>query len=76
MNYTSIKNERNALKKILYMFVCQDEDLEKAYEGDKFMEEVVKIAKEISGKEKIPLYLSEDEIRRLDREEAVLQGKK
>ena len=74
MKYTSIKDERNALKKILYMFVCEDYNLEKAYEGDKFMEEVVKIAREISGKEKIPLYLSEDEIRRLDREEAVEEG--
>ena len=30
------------------------------------MKNVIKIAREISGKEKIPLYLSEDEIRRLD----------
>ena len=74
MKYTSIRNEKDALKKILYMFVCQNEDLEKAYMGDKFMEEVVKIAREISGREKIPLFLSEDEIRRLDREEAVQEG--
>ena len=74
MKYTSIRNEKDALKKILYMFVCQNEDLEKAYIGDEFMEEVVKIAREISGREKIPLFLSEDEIRRLDREEAVQEG--
>ena len=74
MKYTSIKKERDALKKILYMFVCQDDNLENLYEGDKLMEDVVKVAREISGKEKIPLYLSEDEIRRLDREEAVEEG--
>ena len=56
MKYTSIRNEKDALKKILYMFVCQNEDLEKAYIGDEFMEEVVKIAREISGREKIPLF--------------------
>ena len=38
------------------------------------MEKVIKTAKEIAGKEKIPLYLSESEIRRLDREEAVEEG--
>ena len=38
------------------------------------MEQVIKNAKEISGKDKIPLYLSESEIRRLDREEAVQEG--
>ena len=38
------------------------------------MEKVVKTAKEIAIDKKIPLYLSEDEIRRLDREEAVEEG--
>ena len=74
MKYTSIKKERDTLKKILYMFVCQDDNLENLYEGDKLMEDVIKVAREISGQEKIPLYLSEDEIRKLDREEAVEEG--
>ncbi len=74
IDYNSIKYERNALKKILYMFVCDENNLEKAYRGDTFMEQVIKNAKEISGKDKIPLYLSESEIRRLDREEAVQEG--
>ena len=68
MNYTSIRKENDALKRILYMFVGKDEDLDKAYKGDKFMEEVLKNAREISGEYKIPLFLSEEEIRRLDRE--------
>ena len=38
------------------------------------MEQVIKNAKEISVKDKIPLYLSESEIRRLDREEALQEG--
>ena len=58
------------------MFVCEKENLDKAYRGDLFMEKVIKTAKEIAGREKIPLYLSEPEIRRLDREEAVEEGEK
>ncbi len=56
------------------MFVCDKDNLDKAYRGDLFMEKVIKTAKEIAGKEKIPLYLCESEIRRLDREEAVEEG--
>ena len=74
IDYNSIKYEKDALKKMLYMFVCEKENLDKAYKGDLFMEKVIKTAKEIAGKEKIPLYLSESEIRRLDREEAVEEG--
>ena len=74
IDYNSIKDEKDALKRILYMFVCDEENLVKAYRGDKFMERVVESAKSIAGIEKIPLYLSEEEIRRLDREDAVNEG--
>ena len=74
VSYNSIRNEKDALKKILYMFVCDEENLDKAYMGDKFMENVINNAKEIAGEYKIPLYLPESEIRRLDREEAVNEG--
>ena len=74
ISYNSIKYERNALKKMMYMFVCDENNLEEAYEGDTFMENVVKNAKEIAGESKIPLYLKESEVRRLDREEAVQEG--
>ena len=74
IDYNSIKYERDALKRILYMFVCEETKLEEAYKGDTFMENVIDVAKEIAGKKKIPLYLSESEIRRLDREEAVNEG--
>ena len=58
IDYTSIRNEKDALKRLLYMFVCDEENLEKAYRGDLFMEKVIKVAREIAGKESIPLYLS------------------
>ena len=74
IDYNSIKYERDALKKILYMFVCEETKLDEAYKGDTFMEEVIDVAKAIADKKKIPLYLSESEIRRLDREEAVEEG--
>ena len=74
VSYNSIKYETNALKKIMYIFVCDEKNLYKAYKGDAFMENVIKTAKEIAGKEKIPLYLPESEVRMLDREEAVQEG--
>ena len=37
IDYNSIKYEKDALKKILYMFVCDEENLDKAYMGDKFL---------------------------------------
>ena len=74
IDYNSIKYERDALKRILYMFVCEETKLDEAYKGDTFMEEVIDVAKAIADKKKIPLYLSESEIRRLDREEAVEEG--
>ena len=74
IDYNSIKYERDALKKILYMFVCEETKLDEAYKGDTFMENVIDVAKAIADKKKIPLYLSESEIRRLDREEAVEEG--
>ena len=74
VSYNGIKYEKDSLKKMMYMFVCDEKNLEETYRGDAFMENVIKTAKEISGKEKIPLYLPESEIRRLDREEAVQEG--
>ena len=74
MSYNSIKEEKDALKKMMYMFVGDKDKIDKAYEGDDFMESVVEEARGIAGELKIPLYLSEEEIRRLDREEAVNEG--
>ena len=66
MSYNSIREETDTLKKIMYMFVCEQCNLDKAYEGDDFMTRVVKEAREISGKLQISLYLPESEIRRFD----------
>ena len=71
VSYNSIRNETDILKKILYMFVCSEEDLEKIYKGDTFMEKVVKEARTIAGFADVPLYFeSEEEIKRSDMEEA------
>ena len=42
----------DALKRILYMFVCEEENLDEAYIGDTFMEEVIDVAKAIADKRK------------------------
>ena len=75
VSYNSIKEEKDTLKKMMYMFVCEEEYLDKAYEGDDFMESVVDEVRGIAGKKKIPLYLSEERIRELDREYAINEGR-
>ncbi len=70
IDYNSIRNEENVFKKILYMFVCPEVDLDKAFKGDSFMEKVIETGQKIAGKLNIPLYLSEEEIVKRDMIEA------
>ena len=51
----------------LYFLICDnDKLLDKIYKGDLFMENVIKNAREIAGKEKLTLFLTEDEIIKKD----------
>ena len=69
LGYTNVIKEKDELQRLLYFIVCEDKDkLDEVYKGDTFMAEIIKKAKEIAGKEKMPLYLADDEIRRLDQE--------
>ena len=75
ISYNEIKEDR--LKKILYMFVCEDkEELEKLYEGDEIMAQIFKVSKELEEHFDEFLYYDKEELERLDREDAVMEGRK
>ena len=76
MNYNQVIKSDNKLVKLLYFLVCQNKmEKKKVYEDDKFMEKVIKNAEEIAGKENMSLYLSNDEITKLDQEYHRRMGK-
>jgi len=70
MGYTKIVNEGTKLQKMLTFLTYKDTNsmLNELYKGDDFMAEVIKEAKQIAGIEKLPLYLDDDRIRKLDQE--------
>ena len=77
LDYNQVIKSDNKLVKLLYFLVCQNKDeKKKVYEDDKFMEKVIKNAEEIAGKEKMSLYLSNDEITKLDQEYHQKTGRK
>ena len=77
MNYNQVIKSDNKLVKLLYFLVCQNKmEKKKVYEDDKFMEKVIKNAEEIAGRENMSLYLSNDEITKLDQEYHRRMGRK
>ena len=78
MTYPDIR--KSELARLLYLFVCGDDELktidESLYYDDEFMKEVVNVARKISQKGAFKLYfpLSDEEIRRLDEEYFRKQG--
>ena len=72
--YNEIKEDE--LKKILYMFVCEDEGkLKRMYEGDEVMGKVLNISKELKEHFDELLYYNKEELDRLDREEFIKEGR-
>ncbi|MBR1680080.1 MAG: Rpn family recombination-promoting nuclease/putative transposase [Bacilli bacterium] len=75
VDYNDIVSDKEALETLLYFFVCEDKTvLEKVYKGDDFMhltkEEADKI---IEGIDRL-LYYDQEELNRLDREDAIKEG--
>lgn len=72
-SYTEIAKDR--LKKILYMFVCSDEEkLRKMYEGDELMGKIWNLSKQFIGSFDELLYYNEKELKKQDRELAIQEG--
>ena len=75
ISYNKLIEENNKLGWLLYFLICDKKDrLNDIYKGDKFMEDVVKEAKEIAGDLDMDLYIPEEEVQRRDIEEAVNRG--
>lgn len=68
LDYNNIIRSDHELERLLYFLVCGNDALLKVYKGDTFMCDVIKKAKQIAGEEELPLYLSNDEITKLNRE--------
>ena len=75
LNYNEVIKSENKLVKLLYFLICNNkEEKNMIYKDDDFMKDVIKNAEKIAGHEKMPLYLSNDEITRLDMEYHQQQG--
>ena len=75
ISYNKIKEADNKLGWLLYFLICDKKELLKdIYKGDKFMEDVVKEAREIAGDFDMDLYIPEEEVQRRDIKEAVNRG--
>ena len=75
VDYNDIVSDKEALETLLYFFVCEDKAvLEKVYKGDDFMHLTKEEAdKSIEGKDPL-LYYDQEELNRLDREDAIKEG--
>ena len=73
VDYNDIVNNKGTL---LYFFVCNDQTLlEEVYEGDSFMKMLKEEAEKIvEGIDRL-LYYDADELHRLDREDAIKEGR-
>ena len=77
LDYTNIEICGNKLMKDLYFLICDNDDkLNKVYEGDNLMGEIIDEAKQIAGIEKMNLYLTDEEILKLDQAEYYKKGMK
>ena len=75
LDYTFIVRSGNKLMKDLYFLICNNDDkLNHVYEGDNLMSEIIDEAKQIAGVEKMNLYLSDEELLKLDQEEYYQKG--
>ena len=65
--YTEIVKENNKLMSDLYFLICGYDNLDVVLEnGDKLMKEIIDEAKQISGIEKMNLYLTDEEMMKND----------
>ena len=77
-DYNKVKENKSSLDYFLYFFVCGDErKLKKLYVGDKLMEEVIKLGKQIASERNERLYMTEEELDKIYRDDyAIMQYEK
>ena len=75
--YTDVVDGNDMLKKDLFFFTCSDTDkIKNIYKGDKLMKDIVDEVNQIAGNEEMNLYLSDEELFKLDQEYERRQGSK
>ena len=75
LDYTNIEKCGNKLMKDLYFLICNNDDkLNLVYKGDSLMGEIINEAKQIAGIEKMNLYLTDEEMLKMDQEEYYQKG--
>ena len=76
IDYNKVRSDEDRLEKLLYILVCDDsERLDKLYEGDELMKEVRNEIKRDIAALDAWLYYDKEELERLDREDAIKEGK-
>ena len=75
--YNMIISEKNKIAYDLFFLICNDnEKINEVYKGDIFMKKVISNAKQIAGNEKLDLFLSEEELIKMEAEESFNKGVK
>ena len=75
LDYTEIEKEGNSLMKNLYFFICGDIELDNIFKkGDNLMKKVVKEVKEISGRDDVFRYFTDEELLEMDRKQYREEG--
>ena len=75
IDYTDIEISGNKLMHDLYFLICEDrKKLDSVYGKDNLMSEIIDESKKIAGIMDLDLYLTDDEIRKLDQEDYYKQG--
>lgn len=69
LDYNNIETCGNKLIKGLYFLTCNDDKkLDKLYEGDNLMKEIIEEAKKIAGTMELDLYATDEELIKMDQE--------
>ena len=75
LDYTNISKSGNKLMKDLYFLICgNDRKLDKVYEGDNLMSEIIDESKKIAGIMDLDLYLTDEELLAKDQEHYYQKG--
>ena len=75
LDYTNIERSGNKLMKDLYFFICDNKkELDHVYRGDNLMSEIVEESKKIAGIMDLDLYMSDEELLKMDQDHYYQKG--
>ena len=75
LDYTNIETCGNKLMKDLYFLICDNKNkLDHVYKGDNLMSEIIEESKKIAGIMDLDLYMSDEELLKMDQEHYYQKG--